>query len=335
MALPPALLAALAHCYCGALELQAVTAAPVPRIQNRYVVSIQNRYVVSLYEGCLMNGELLALMCCGGTARAACVQLLRQAGLGRQRVGAFRACVIKRVAATRVARIRDCVFEQGCALHRACQFAAAAACFDQACNMGHSRAHAHLSWMMMFGRHGVPKDKLASFELADRGVRFGCSSSKGALSNCMLHGQGCPQDAARSLQLARESAAAGCSYGQFVMGKCYRNAVGGVLRDLAAAAAYYRAAAAQGLAEAQYSLGLMHQQGCGVEHNYHHAMRWYQAAAAQGQPLALHAIGTLCESGLGVAASTAEAISWFSRAADAGDCAAQEALKRYRGLLLR
>jgi hypothetical protein len=45
---------------------------------------------------------------------------------------------------------------------------------------------------------------------------------------------------------------------------------------------WYRAAAEQGLAEAKNNIGVMYQDGLGVEHDFAKAANWYRAAADQG-----------------------------------------------------
>jgi hypothetical protein len=185
----------------------------------------------------------------------------RQLALHPRRSLLLGANIVKRVSAVRVAHERDNLFRHGLALHRACEFAAAAARFDLACKLGHARAHAELSWMLSFGREGVRRDLVRSLQLADSGVRLGCCDCKGALAHCLLNGHGCAKNAALALTLAQQSAAAGSRFGLYMLGKMYRNAAAGVQHDLAAAAELYHAAAEQHLAEAQYSLGLMHQQG--------------------------------------------------------------------------
>src|SRR3546814_1867103 len=56
----------------------------------------------------------------------------------------------------------------------------------------------------------------------------------------------------------------------------------GVSRDPAEAARWWRAAADQGLSQAQFNLGVLYEQGEGVAVDYAEAARWYGLAAAQG-----------------------------------------------------
>ena len=45
---------------------------------------------------------------------------------------------------------------------------------------------------------------------------------------------------------------------------------------------WYKKAAKQGFAKAQYNLGIMYQNGQGVDVNYKKAFEWYEKAAEQG-----------------------------------------------------
>ena len=56
----------------------------------------------------------------------------------------------------------------------------------------------------------------------------------------------------------------------------------GVPQDYAAAVSWYRKAAEQGNASAQYNLGVMYDNGQGVPQDYAAAVSWYRKAADQG-----------------------------------------------------
>lgn len=325
--------AILAH-YCGSRDLLARligSNVPAPHRHSRQPVEFSR-------ESTLARKAHLTLIFCGGVATLA-ARLV--SGMRCRCARRLSACVIRRAAAARAAAAREHMFQTGLDLHRACRFAAAAKYLGLACRYGHLRAHAELSWLHSFGRDGVARDKARAFALAEAGKEAGCEHCKGALAYCLLYGHGCAEDGALARQLAAGCAAMGCSHGLFVLGKMHRNGCAGLKHDLVAAAAYYRAAAAQGLAEAQFGLGLMYQQGLMHEpgfpgaSRYDEALRWYGMAAAGGQPSALHAIGAMYEGGRGVEASTAVAVEWFLRAHAAGDSAARDALLRHRTLLLR
>ena len=56
----------------------------------------------------------------------------------------------------------------------------------------------------------------------------------------------------------------------------------GVPQDFVQAVKWYRLAADQGYASAQYNLGYMYSNGQGVPQDYVQAHKWYNLAAAQG-----------------------------------------------------
>ena len=67
----------------------------------------------------------------------------------------------------------------------------------------------------------------------------------------------------------------------------------GVPQDYKEAVKWYRLAAEQGYADAQYNLGLMYSNGEGVPQDYKEAVKWYRLAAEQGV-LMLNTILVLC-----------------------------------------
>ncbi|MBR3410174.1 MAG: sel1 repeat family protein [Candidatus Methanomethylophilaceae archaeon] len=63
------------------------------------------------------------------------------------------------------------------------------------------------------------------------------------------------------------------------------------------AARWFRAAAEQGNADAQYMFGLCYESGWGVDKSYDEAARWFRAAAEQGHACCQFKLGTCYESG--------------------------------------
>jgi TPR repeat protein len=93
--------------------------------------------------------------------------------------------------------------------------------------------------------------------------------------------------------------------------------------DYAEAVRWFRLGAGQGNALAQYSLGVMHDNGEGVPENDAEAVRWYRLAADQGNADAQLNLGTMYDNGEGVPENDAEAVRWYRLAADQGDATAQ------------
>ena len=78
-------------------------------------------------------------------------------------------------------------------------------------------------------------------------------------------------------------------------------------------------AAAQGRADAQFNLGVMHAKGRGVPQDYGLALKWYRLAAAQGHAKAQSNLGVMYYTGNGVPQDYVEAVKWFRLAAAHGD----------------
>ncbi len=95
-------------------------------------------------------------------------------------------------------------------------------------------------------------------------------------------------------------------------------------QDYEEAVKWYRLAAAQGYAPAQFSLGLAYEKGKGVRQDYQQAVKWYRLAAAQGNEFAQITLGEMYANGTGVRQDFVRAHAWFTLAAaassgDSGD----------------
>jgi TPR repeat protein len=84
----------------------------------------------------------------------------------------------------------------------------------------------------------------------------------------------------------------------------------------------------QGLAKAQYNLGVCYERGCGVVKDYGKAVEWYQKAAEQGYAHAQYNLGMFYENGYGVPKDNNKAIEFYKKAAAQGDESSKEALKK-------
>ena len=124
-------------------------------------------------------------------------------------------------------------------------------------------------------------------------------------------------------KLASPLANSGNASAQYTMGLLREYGLGGVEKNLAAAAIWYLKAAEQGYAPAQNDIGYCYQYGQGVTQNYAEAIKWYLKAAEQGNSAAQSQIGYCYENGQGVTQNYAEAIKWYLKAAEQGNSAAQ------------
>jgi len=291
-----------------------------------------------VYDMSLTHAERLCAVGCGFKGKL--VRLL-SLGVGRhfepqRNWGACRKMMVgnvRRVAAGLAAAVRDKATKEAEELCASGQCAAAVVALQRAIDWGHLPSRALKAWLLIGGREGVAKDWWTGFVVVEEGAHYGCHHCQGVLARCFWRDSGICTDLVRSLELARESSGRGSRYGQYTLGKLHYAGEGGLAVDYAQAVAFYRLAAAQGLDEAQWSLGYMYLNGYGVARNLAEAMRWFQLAAAQGHPAALYSVAQCHEYGQGVGRSTrdgskAAAIRWYRRAQAAGCYGAEYDLQR-------
>ncbi len=108
----------------------------------------------------------------------------------------------------------------------------------------------------------------------------------------------------------RQMAEQGFAPAQFNLGVMYENGEG-VDQDYKTAIKLYRQAAEQGYAAAQYNLGVMYRYGEGVAQDYKQAVKWYRQAAEQGVARAQNNLGAMYGLGRGVTKNTQTAYMFF------------------------
>jgi len=81
--------------------------------------------------------------------------------------------------------------------------------------------------------------------------------------------------------------------------------------------------AEQGDAKAQYNLGVMYDQGIGVEQNYKQAFYWFKKSAEQGEANAQYNLGVMYGQGQGVLQDYKQAFYWWKKSAEQGYANAQ------------
>jgi hypothetical protein len=110
-----------------------------------------------------------------------------------------------------------------------------------------------------------------------------------------------------------------------IMGGGYQSYLKG---DYTAAYDEWLPLAELGDAEAQFNLGVLYDEGAGVERNLATAADWYRKAATQGFIDAQTNLGIMYYHGLGVERDHELAAHWFRLAADQGDTEARDYLQR-------
>jgi hypothetical protein len=133
---------------------------------------------------------------------------------------------------------------------------------------------------------------------------------QGALSKL---GKGVPQNYSEAVQWYRWAAEQGHAKAQFLLAIMYANGEG-VPQNGPEAFKWLSLAAEQGEATAQWMLGVKYEIGRGVPQNYVEAAKWYRRAAEQGQRQAQEFLGHMYEEGTGVPQDYVQAYIWYSLA---------------------
>ena len=89
--------------------------------------------------------------------------------------------------------------------------------------------------------------------------------------------------------------------------------------DFATALREWRPLAEQGIADAQYGLGVMYDKGQGVPQDDKTAVKWYTLAAEQGYASAQSNLGVMYGIGQGVIQDNVYAHMWWNIAASSGE----------------
>ena len=130
------------------------------------------------------------------------------------------------------------------------------------------------------------------------------------------------EEYAEAVKWYRRAAEQGHAEAQWNLGLAYADGKG-ILKDDAEAVKWIHRAAEQEDIYAQTDLGWMYQNGDCVPQDYAEAAKWYRRAAEQGHASAQTRIGTQYYFGEGVPQDYAEAVKWYRRAAEQGDAEAQ------------
>ena len=119
------------------------------------------------------------------------------------------------------------------------------------------------------------------------------------------------KDYQEAVKWYRKAAEQGLAEAQYNLGLCYEGG-DGVKKDYQEAVKWWRKAAEQGLAEAQYNLGLCYYNGNGVEKDYQEAVKWWRKAAEQGDAMAQCNLGLCYGEGRGIIQNKVKAYAWFA-----------------------
>lgn len=136
-------------------------------------------------------------------------------------------------------------------------------------------------------------------------------------------------DHATAMREYHALAAKGDVDAEYTIGVVYENGLG-VPRDPQKAFEIYYKVAKKGAGEvstvAKYALGILYSQGRGIAQDRNEAVRWWLTAANEGFVPAQYNVGLAYDLGGGVSQNYPEAFKWYQKAADAGDARAMNQL---------
>lgn len=130
------------------------------------------------------------------------------------------------------------------------------------------------------------------------------------------------RDVAKAFELLRPLAEQGVAQAQWRLGMIYLTEQ----KNDAEAVKWFRKAADQDDDQGQWFLGNMYFSGWGVRKDEVEAASWYRKAADKGHIDAQRTLGIIYITGQGVVPDHVEAAKWMRKAADQGDSTAQESL---------
>jgi len=115
-----------------------------------------------------------------------------------------------------------------------------------------------------------------------------------------------------------EQAYAGVPEAQHDLAAIYTAGRGGVTQNFERASLWFREAADNKVANADYNLGVLYHQGLGVERDLDRALYWYREAAKLGHPEAQYNLGISYIEGIGTEYNAPLAAAFFESSANAG-----------------
>jgi len=169
--------------------------------------------------------------------------------------------------------------------------------------------------------HDLFRQHLAASKRGDADARF-------MLGLFYLEGRGVKQSTASATSQFKLAAKQGQGQAQLVLGLMYYTGHGDMIKNVKRAIFWLSKAANQGVADAQYSLGLIYANGADGKKNEAEAIQWWRKAAAQNHAKAQHNLAVSYLNGLGVKANREQAIRHFIEEAEQGDPQAQFNLGR-------
>lgn len=184
--------------------------------------------------------------------------------------------------------------------------------FRKAAQQGSAEAHYYLGVLHALGE-GVEKDAEKSEEELSIAARAGVAEAQYQLGILYIENESTLDEGLDWLRQAAEHAQVDAA---LALGKIYARGKYSLEPDMHEAARWYRRAAQEGNAQAQYVYALMCLTGSGVERNDKQGMSWLQLAAGRDYLPAVEKLAECYRKGQGTPADAMLADVWEQRAAE-------------------
>ena len=213
-------------------------------------------------------------------------------------------------------------FDEGEQAFKRRDFRTALSEFTPLADGGDARAQYYLGAMLLSGL-GATRDEAKAADYLARAAAQNHAQAQSVLGQLYMQGRGVPKDEAKGADLVRRAADTGLASAQYAMGLLLVDGRGGLPKDPATAALWFKSAADQSHVPAYCWLGELADR----EQNAAEAVGWWRKGAGAGDRNCQFLLGRAYLDGKGgLPRDVNEAVAWFRRAANQRLPAAQAAL---------
>lgn len=202
-------------------------------------------------------------------------------------------------------------FEQGKRAYAAGTYAAAFPLLLPAAEDGNDEAQLYVGYLLSAGK-GVGEDKARAREWFEKAAATGNAVAQYNLGVLAFSPANNQPDYAAAYDWFRRAAEQGHANAQVLVGTYFSQGLGRISTDSTQAEQWFRKAAGQNNPRGQYALGEL----LLAKKEYATALDWIRQAATQGLATAQNRLGVLYDEGTGVNANQEQATAWYQKAAD-------------------
>jgi len=223
------------------------------------------------------------------------------------------------------------LFSGGLALATSTLFATDIPALEAKAKSGDAKAQFELARIYLKGTDGVSKNVMRSFELMTFSAQQGNAAATGGLGYFYANGMVVAKDAGKALEWFRKAADKGDPVAQLNLGNMLAEGKG-IQTNEAEGRKWIKAAADQGQPDASYAMGAIYYFGSyGQSVDFNEAYPYLLKAAEAGHPVAQNMVGVMLENGRGVQMDADQAEKWYRKSANQGNLKAQGNLGRLLG----